>query len=173
MASRRKSRASGEGTLVFDENDGRWHGWVDMGIGVGGKRERRHVAAPSQADVVKKLRDLATKRDAGVVPSADRSPSLAQWLAYYLDNIAARHVRPSTLVSYRWIVDKRVVPLLGHHRLDRSQPEHIEALYGSCDRSVGGFTLRCGRVVVGTCRRGRAWPGRRGLRVSGSRRRSW
>lgn len=126
---RRKSRASGEGSLLFNEADGRWHGWVDMGIGVGGKRDRRHVAAPNQADVVKKMRALATKRDAGVVPSADRSPTLAEWLAYYLNNIAARRVRPSTLASYRWIVDKRVVPLLGHHRLDRLQPEHIEALY--------------------------------------------
>jgi CubicO group peptidase (beta-lactamase class C family) len=42
---------------------------------------------------------------------------------------------------------------------------------GACDGSVGGFRLRRGRAVVGTCRRGRAWRELRGPRVSGTRRR--
>ena len=41
--------------------------------------------------------------------------------------------------------------------------------WGSCDRSVGGIMRRCGRVAVGTAHRGRAWRGRQGLRVSGTR----
>src|SRR4051794_24485184 len=44
--------------------------------------------------------------------------------------------------------------------------------WGSCDSSVGRFRRLRGRVGVGIGRRGRAWPGRRGLRVSGTRTRS-
>jgi hypothetical protein len=40
---------------------------------------------------------------------------------------------------------------------------------GSCDSSVGGFRRLRGRGAAGTCRRDRAWQGRRVLRVSGTR----
>ena len=75
------------------------------------------------------MRDLATKRDAGTVPTAGRQPTVADWLAYFVDTIAARKVRPRTLQSYRWLVDTHLVPRLGHHRLDRLQPEHVETAY--------------------------------------------
>jgi len=127
--AKRRARASREGSLYYDPSDGRWHGWVDMGIGMGGRRDRRHVASRSQADVVRKMRDLATKRDAGTVPTAGRQPTVADWLAYFVDIIAARKVRPRTLQSYRWLVDTHLVPRLGHHRLDRLQPEHVETAY--------------------------------------------
>jgi len=127
--AKRRARASREGSLFYDASDGRWHGWVDMGVGMGGRRDRRHVASRSQADVVRKMRDLATKRDAGTIPTAGRQPTVADWLAYFVDTIAARKVRPPTLQSYRWLVDTHLVPRLGHHRLDRLHPEHVETAY--------------------------------------------
>ena len=48
---------------------------------------------------------------------------------HWLDDIAARRVRPSTLTTYRGYVRNRVNPTLGRHRLDRLQPEHLEQLY--------------------------------------------
>jgi integrase len=38
-------------------------------------------------------------------------------------------VRLSTLVRYRQLVANQLVPGVGHHRLDRLQPEHVEELY--------------------------------------------
>jgi integrase len=46
----------------------------------------------------------------------------------WLDTIASRKVRPSTLAGYRTCL-KRINPVLGHHRLDKLQPEHLEAFY--------------------------------------------
>jgi integrase len=46
----------------------------------------------------------------------------------WLDTIASRKVRPSTLAGYRTCVN-RITRHLGHHRLDRLQPEHLEAFY--------------------------------------------
>jgi integrase len=37
-------------------------------------------------------------------------------------------VRPSTLTGYRTCL-KRINLVLGHHRLDKLQPEHLEAFY--------------------------------------------
>ena len=54
-------------------------------------------------------------------------------MSHWLDVIAARRVRPRTLDRYRGIVDRQLVPALGHIRLDRLQPEHVEALYADLE----------------------------------------
>ena len=43
--------------------------------------------------------------------------------------IAAAKVRPSTLARYRQLVTHQLAPKVGHHRLDRLQPEHVERMY--------------------------------------------
>jgi hypothetical protein len=46
----------------------------------------------------------------------------------WLDTIASRKVRPSTLAGYSTGVN-RICRHLGHHGLDKLQPEHLEAFY--------------------------------------------
>ncbi|MDP9459310.1 MAG: site-specific integrase [Actinomycetota bacterium] len=121
-------RANGESSIVKGD-DGRWHGWVSMGLKEGGRRDRRHVASVKRADVVRMVRDLERKRDAGTAGAAGRAPTVGAWLEHWLDTVAARKVRPSTLVRYRQLVTNQLVPGVGHHRLDRLQPEHVEKLY--------------------------------------------
>src|SRR3954453_20684777 len=121
-------RASGESS-IHKGTDGRWHGYVSMGLKEGGKRDRRHVSSEKRADVVTKVRELERKRDAGTAGAAGRASTVAQWLDHWLDTIAARKVRPSTLVRYRQLVANQIAPGIGHHRLDRLQPEHVEKVY--------------------------------------------
>src|SRR5688572_26896143 len=121
-------RTNGESSIVKGD-DGRFHGYVSMGLKEGGKRDRRHVAAVKRADVVHMVRDLERKRDAGTAGAAGRAPTVGAWLEHWLDTVAARKVRPSTLVRYRQLVSNQLVPGVGHHRLDRLQPEHVEKLY--------------------------------------------
>jgi len=122
-------RASGESSIYKDEN-GRWHGYVSMGRKEHGARDRRHVSGAKRAAVVAKVRELERKRDAGTAGAAGKAPTVGQWLEHWLDVIAARKVRPSTLVRYRQLVVNQLLPGIGHHRLDRLQPEHVEKLYG-------------------------------------------
>jgi integrase len=120
-------RANGESSIVKGD-DGRFHGYVSMGLKEGGKRDRRHVAAVKRADAVRMVRQLEEQRDAGVVLTSGRGVSVEQWMNTWLDTIASRKVRPSTLAGYRTCL-KRINPVLGHHRLDKLQPEHLEAFY--------------------------------------------
>ena len=126
----RRRTASGESSIYRDAA-GRWHGYVSMGLKDNGRRDRRHVSGTTRAAVVEKVRDLERKRDAGTATAAGRAPTLAQWLDHWLTTIAAPRLRPSTAARYRLAVDKHLVPKLGHHRLDRLQPEHLEAAYAS------------------------------------------
>ena len=119
--------ASGESSIVKGA-DGRFHGYVSMGLKEGGKRDRRHVAAVKRADVVRMVRELEDQRDAGVALSSGRGVTVEQWMNLWLETIASRKVRPSTLTGYRTCL-KRINLVLGHHRLDKLQPEHLEAFY--------------------------------------------
>jgi hypothetical protein len=95
------SRAANNESSIHQDATGRWHGYVSMGVKEGGRRDRRHVTATTRRQVVAKVRALETKRDAGTALAAGAAPTVAVWMTEYLDNVAARRVRPSTLERYR------------------------------------------------------------------------
>jgi len=125
-------RAGGESSISKGA-DGRWHGYVSMGLKDGGQRDRRHVAADKRAEVVRRVHELEEQREDGIVLVEGRALSVEQWMTLWLDTIAARRVRPSTLVGYR-TCGKRIDTQLGHLRLDRLQPEHLERFYRQLDQ---------------------------------------
>ncbi len=51
--------------------------------------------------------------------STERSPGLtiAQWMTYWLENIAACKVTEGTMSGYRPLVERHIVPGLGAHQL--------------------------------------------------------
>jgi integrase len=147
-ASAGRKRATGESSIYRDE-DGRWQGYVSMGLKENGRRDRRHVSGTKRADVVAKVRVLEAKRDAGMVEAAGKAPTVGDWLEHWLDDIAARKVRARTLESYRSTVRLHLRPGIGHHRLDRLQPEHLERLYAAlADKGLSPASiLRAHRVL--------------------------
>ena len=129
--------AWGESSILQDR-DGRWHGYVSVGLKSDGSRDRRHVSAMRRADVVRQVRALEQRRDRGTVAATAKPPSVAEWMNHWLENSAAARVRPSTLDGYRSTVRNRIIPALGHHRLDRLQPEHLEVFYA--EMLAGGLS---------------------------------
>ncbi|MFW6776051.1 tyrosine-type recombinase/integrase [Nocardioides sp. CPCC 205120] len=97
-------------------------GWRD------GKPVRKKVSAPTKSAAAAKVRKAIELADAGTL-AAGPSLTVAKWMEHYLEEIAARKVRPSTLRGYRTSVTQYIVPLLGHHRLDKLRPEHVETAW--------------------------------------------
>jgi integrase len=127
--SRDRTRAANRESSIHEGGDGRWHGWVSMGTKEGGRPDRRLVTGKTRAAVVKKVRELERQRDAGVVPAAGKPPTVEAWMEHWLTTIAVARVRTSTYQGYESKVRTRIIPALGHHRLDRLQPEHLERFY--------------------------------------------
>jgi integrase len=125
---KRTRAANGEGSIYQDEK-GVWHAWVTMGVKNDGSPDRRHRRGASRQEVADKVAALERERDAGTITTAGERLTVAQWLAYWLDNIAAAKVTEGTMSGYRPLVLRHLIPGLGKHRLDRLQPEHVEALY--------------------------------------------
>lgn len=110
--------------------DGRWHGWVTVGIKDDGSPDRRHRTAATRREVVRKVQQLERKRDQGNAGKAGRSLTVAAWFEIWLTTIAPRTVAQSTLdTTYEPKVRHWIIPYLGKHRLDRLQPEHLDAFY--------------------------------------------
>jgi integrase len=136
MTRRRQNggRAANGRSSIYRGSDGRWHGWVTMGVKDDGSPDRRHVTGKTEKVVTAKVRDLEKQRDSGHVAKAGRAPTVTAWLRHYLDTIAAPRVRPRTLNGYRGKIEQHAIPGLGRHRIDRLTPEHIEALYAKLER---------------------------------------
>lgn len=122
--------ANGRSTII-KRDDGRWHGYVSMGTKGNGRRDRRHVSAVTRVEVVKKVKALEAKRDAGMVSAAGRAITVEEWLTYWVENIASSRVRPRTLDSYRSMIRMHLVPHIGKRRLDQLMPDHLEQTYSA------------------------------------------
>jgi integrase len=140
-------RGNGEGS-IYQGTDGRWRGYVDLGY-VRGKRSRKYVTGSTRKEVAAKLRRAVEARDAGTLQIGQKPMTLGEWLAFYLDTIASGRVRPSTLAGYRGYVTRRITPGLGDHRLDKLQPEHLEAFYRASreDGMAPASVLQMHRII--------------------------
>jgi integrase len=149
VTAKRKGRTSNGESSIYQGADGRWHGWVSMGKKENGARDRRHVAAATRPEVVIKVRELEAKRDAGIVLDVGAGNlTVGAWLQHWVDTIAARKVKVSTLTRYRQLIVNQIAPGIGHHRLDRLQPEHVEQLYSKLEETLAPATvLQAHRVL--------------------------
>jgi len=121
-------RPNGASSIYFGK-DGKWHGWVTMGVHDDGKPDRRHVKKSSETEVIDAVRELERMRDSGKVRKPGRAWTVEKWLRYWVENIAAPSVRHTTMVGYRSSVYNHLIPGIGKHRIDKLQPEYLEALY--------------------------------------------
>lgn len=119
-------RTRGEGS-IYQRADGAWVGVVDLGR-VGGKRVRKTVTAPTLKELRPKFKRLKASIESGVMSD---DTTVDQWMDHWLEHEVDRKLRPTTAASYRRNVNKWIRPHLGHFRLDRLRPDHIEALYAT------------------------------------------
>jgi hypothetical protein len=90
----------------------------------------------TEAEVTRKVRELEGQRASGYVNQPGRLPTVAEWMAEYLDVLCERLVlsekmAPRTLADYRSKTRNWIKPLLGKHRLDRLMPEHLDTAYAT------------------------------------------
>src|SRR4051812_32009384 len=125
MARQRNGASS-----VYLGSDGYWHGRVTVGIKDDGRPDRRHVMVKTEAEAIRKVRELERGRDDGNVRKAGQRWTVAKWLMHWIENIAVPPaIRETSHASYRVDVFTHLIPGLGGHRLDKLAPEHLERLY--------------------------------------------
>lgn len=114
---------------VYEGSDGRWHGWVTMGVRGDGTPDRRHRTGRTEAEVTRKVQELERQRDKGNAANAGRAPTVEQWMQTYLDTVAVRTLAPRSYDDYWSKTRTWIIPSIGAHRLDRLLPEHVDQMH--------------------------------------------
>lgn len=118
-----KKRGAGEGS-ISKLPDGRWCAFVSLGFR-NGKRWRQKVEALTRNEVVQKMRELKDAHAVGVVPE---SQTVGVYLARWLEQSVKPTTRPRTHESYAQLVRLYIVPNIGHVRLSKLGPQHVQAM---------------------------------------------
>lgn len=117
---------------------GRWMAQLDLGT-VAGKRRRKTVYGRTRKEVALKLSEQQRAHLSGAVVVG--SPTVEQWLTYWLVHIAPERIKDTSVEAYRQKIDRYIVPLIGNHRLEHLAVEHVRAMYqrlaGPCPEPDG------------------------------------
>ncbi len=122
-----KRRATGEGGL-YQRQDGKWEGVLNLGYGQGGKRSRRKVVAKTQAQARERLKHLRAELESSR-PLPPAQITVGSWLNTWLE--AHTSVKPRTFLTYSQIVQQHLVPSLGRTSLQKLSPLDVSRYMAS------------------------------------------
>lgn len=131
-------RGRGEGS-IFQLADGTWMGTISLGV-VAGKRVRKSVTAPDKQTVLKRLRELRAKVEAGA-KDPDQTP-IAEFLVRWLEEFVKVQRRPNTFRQYESLVRVHIIPAIGNIQLGRLTAQHVHGLMASMEKAGHGAVLR-------------------------------
>lgn len=144
VVSRR--RGYGEGS-VYQRSDGRWAASVELAP-VGGLRRRKVLYARSKPELLRKMRAVQDRLDAGM-PVLDARRNTADFLTYWAREILPGTISASTLDGYRYIVRRDIVPYIGHVPLATLGPEHVHVMLRALEaRGLSPRTVAYARAVL-------------------------
>ncbi|WP_426243781.1 tyrosine-type recombinase/integrase [Nocardioides sp. LHG3406-4] len=113
----------------------KWRGAVVVGYKRNAKGAaiavRKTRTANTESGCAAKVRDLRAELAKVTLP-VGKSPTVEQWLNHCHATVLPRQKkkpRESTLAKYRYCFDQYLIPLLGHIRLDKLDPDDIEAAW--------------------------------------------
>ncbi len=114
-------RGHGDGTIRH-RPDGLWEARLSLPNG-----KRKSVYGKTRRDVQDKLKAAQRDLDAGLDVGAAKQ-TVGVFLTGWLTDVAEPSLRPSTLKSYQSYVRLHIIPAIGHHRLDKLTPQHVQAM---------------------------------------------
>lgn len=112
---------------------GRWMAQVSMGAKATpdgkAKRIRKTIYGPTEKSVRRELTKLlAQQRQQRLVVS---TTTVARYLDDWMERVGQTRLKANTRRGYRSKIKTYLVPHLGHHRLDRLEPDHIDAMFSA------------------------------------------
>jgi integrase len=116
-----RRRANGDGTTWQDKH-GQW--WAALRFARGERPYK--VRAQSKQDAEVKLRELRKRRDTAV--DAPSSQTVGDWLETWMRDVVIPHNKSKTIVNYQERIENRLLPILGHIRLDALRPDDIRRM---------------------------------------------
>ncbi len=141
-------RGNGEGS-VYKTRDGKWVASIDLGW-VDGKRKRRTFQAKTQAEAIRKMRELQPQKIHGTQLASERL-TVEQYLETWLTKRIPGTVSVRTEEIYARVVRLYLIRHLGKIRLNKLTPTDVNAMLIAL--GDGGFSASTRRMARATLRR--------------------
>ena len=130
-----KRRGPGEGSIFERGAKGGttrkgWVGQMDLGYvetQQGRRRRYRMVYGNTRKEVAERLTALLREQQTGTL-TKDPRLTVGEFLASWLADKTARGLRPATVRGYRTWVFQHLIPTLGKIRLEKLQPQDVDAM---------------------------------------------
>ena len=120
-------RGNGEGS-IYRRKDGRWVGQYTAHTAEGPKA--RYIYGKTRQAVAEKLAKAISERDGGLVFDAGKL-TVAEYMDKWLSESARNRLRPKTYKDYAGLTRNHIVPALGHLKLKKLTPLHVQQFYGA------------------------------------------
>ena len=137
-------RGNGEGS-IYQRTDGRWTATLSL-EGEGGRR-RKSFYGRTRKEVQEQLKVALREQQQGTLiatPQQTVEQFLTQWLA---DHKAALRIRSYEL--YEELCRLHIIPVLGHHRLQKLTPQHVQSFYTKkLNEGLSATTVNCLHAVL-------------------------
>ncbi len=107
---------------------GSWELNIDIGRDAKGKRLRRFLNVKGKkADAERKLREIIDSMERGL-PARPEKLTVGEWLTSWLGTHGKQHFRQKTLERYSGLIERHIVPSIGHLKLTKLAPVDIRNL---------------------------------------------
>lgn len=149
MDTKRQKRGQNEGS-AYQRADGRWEAMLTLPADAPGGPARRSFYGKTKKDAMTKLRTAQRKLDEGL-PAVPERETVGTYLDRWLLDVAKPGLRASTYKSYESYVRLHLKPTLGHHRLARLGPQHVQAMLN--EKLAAGLAPRTVQYIRSILRR--------------------
>jgi integrase len=120
---------------------------VEAGRQANGRRRYLRSVRSTEAEANKALRELWKAADSGV--TVDNSRTVATYLDWWADNVLRGTVKATTEADYRNVLRLYVVPNIGHVRLGKLTPAHVQKMMRNLeDAGLSPRTRQYARAVL-------------------------
>jgi integrase len=138
----RRSRVQIPPPLLNKKGERSWQITLDIGTVPDGKRRRyfETVHSTRKSDVQKRLSELLVSFEKGVYTPPGRL-TLAEHLHNWLEGYVKTNCSQRTLDGYQSIIERHLIPGLGHIQLKHLQPPAIQSYYGKAVEHLSARTV--------------------------------
>jgi len=138
-------RGNGEGS-VHKLANGRWRAQLTIGYHpTTGKQLRRYKVAATRKQAVAALDELRQRH--AQLPLHSAPQTLAEFATAWLATKASQ-VKPRTLESYRGVLERHILPVLGRTRLEDVRTYTVQQVLDQLATTVGPRTANYARTVL-------------------------
>src|SRR5215210_7482629 len=120
-------RGNGEGS-IYRRKDGRWVGQYLVYTPSG--PTYRYLYGKTRKVAAEKLTKALAQRDGGLAFETGKL-TVAEYMDKWLTESARNRLRPKTYKDYSGLTRLHIVPALGHLKLKKLTPLHVQSFYGS------------------------------------------